>query len=214
MLDTVVEYCPALYIPSDTVFTHVVLAASYDGLSCPTAMDCHVRYTLDWEAPSPAPAGGECVAPPTPSPTEAPAAPPSPAPVGDSEDSHSNDVTPAPTPDGSGDGGGEGGNGGTAGNGGDVTASSSNGGGGGGGSSSTSSNVPVVNNYLSRSVVKCSEAWANCTTLETSTRYEERWAGQGCTKLESMVGQVGVGLYFRVTSDMIYDTINYSVLIV
>lgn len=167
MLETAVEYCPASHIPFDAVTTQVLLRSSYNGIPCPSAMDCQVRYTLDWEAPSPAP-GGNCAAPPTSSPTHAPS-PPSPSPVAGA------------------DGGGNGSGSGVVST---PPPTDSEGGGGGGGGT-----VPPQASYLS-SAVRCSEAWANCTTLETNGSYQANWNGQGCSKLETVVGQVGVFLCF------------------
>ena len=153
MLDTIVEYCPPTRVPSDDADLHrVLLVASFDGVRCSSAMDCRVRYALDWLAPSPVSSGGACVAPPTaaPSPMPSPYQPPT---------SSTDDGTPSPT---------------WAFDGGEVADGGQN--------------------YLLRSVVRCAEAWANCSTLEAETTYGDGGEPEGgCTKLETVVGEVRIG---------------------
>lgn len=174
MLDTVVEYCPQAYLPASTAYTHVLLTASYNGVTCSSAMDCYVRYTLAWESPAPTAAldpDGSCVGPPTPSPT---ATPMTPTPLPSAKAEEEGGGTPAPP----GPYGGVVGNGVVNGSTGGVAAA-------------------VRDNYLSRAV-RCEEVWANCTTLETSVGYyhTDYSSGSGsssgaqCAKLETVVGQV------------------------
>lgn len=104
MLDTVVLYCPASVLSATTAAgtTAITLGASYDGATCPSAMECHIRYALDWQAPS-SMWEGDCVAPPTPAPTTPTSATHAPADSESDDDGESPDSTPAPTSTGGGD---------------------------------------------------------------------------------------------------------------
>lgn len=179
MLETTAEYCPPRLVPLNTATTEVLLGASYAGLPCPSAMDCRVRYTLDWDAPTPVSASGECVAPPSPAPTVAP----SPPPTGDGKSGTGGDsASGTPPPTSLGENGGSSGEGGSG-------SGEEGGGAGGGQGSEVPTPLPFRENYLSRSVVECEEEWANCSTLGTNTSY--RSAETGCAKLDTIVGEVG-----------------------
>lgn len=189
MLETSVEYCPPSHVPFDAETTEILLHASYDGVPCALAMECYVRYTLVWEtgaAPTTPSGGGkhggagaaaECVAPPTATPTLAPSTP-SPSSAHDDGTTTAPPVTtppPAGLPEGvSSSGGGSNNSDSSSGDKGEVVAF-----------------PPPRENYLSRSVVRCAEVWANCTTLETNTTYEANRVGLECAKMETVVGQVG-----------------------
>lgn len=189
MLETSAEYCPAAHVPFGTAIVQTIVAASYDGVACAPAMECHIRYTLDWETSAPGIAPGqECVAPPTPAPTPAPSISPTEDGVagneseGGSEDEDEDSTdggspTPVPATGGGSSSGGDGSN--SSGNGGGASGINDDGRG---------------SNYLSRSVVRCAEEWANCTTVEANFSYEPSSGGLECAKLETVIGEVGVML--------------------
>lgn len=176
MLDTFVEYCPPSEMPPSVTNLKLQLSTSYNGLQCPDTMECKIQYKLEWRSPSDILADG-CSESPTASPTQSPVLPsPSPASVVDASDERNS--TPSPTD--------VGGSAGVKTNG----TESVNG---------DDGSQEVTPNYLSESIL-CPEAWASCTTLETHTSYDNASvAGEGggdggeqdCTKLETVVGQVG-----------------------
>ncbi|CAN0121832.1 unnamed protein product, partial [Ectocarpus sp. 13 AM-2016] len=171
MLETVVEFCPPSHLPFQAAETQqVLLGASYDGVACAPAMSCQIRYVLQWEAPVPASSAADCVAPPSPAPTAAPVPTWSLSPTREGVD----DDDEAGGGSGSSSSGGESGGGdGDDGGGGSgfatpgPTGGGTNGGGGGGDGGGSAPGQ----NYLSRSVVLCAEAWANCSTLAANASY-------------------------------------------
>lgn len=194
MLETTAEYCPPAHLQLETEAEaealEILLGASYDGVPCASAMSCRVRYVLEWESSVPASSGGECVAPPSPAPTAAPVPPSSPSPT--TEDA---------MPDIGGGGSGGSGAPGPAGFGGAPDGYYYEDGGYGSGSGNGTVSLPSPSpgqNFLSQSVVECAEAWANCTTVAANTTYQQ--AATGCTKLETLVGQVFY--FFRAVAGM------------
>lgn len=201
MLETVVEFCPPSHLPFQAAETQqVLLGASYDGLACAPAMSCQIRYVLQWEAPVPAPSAADCVAPPSPAPTAAPvppwSLPPTREGVDDDDKAGGGGGGSGASSSGGESGGGDdddgGGGGGLATPGPTGGGTDDDGGGGGDGGGSAPGQ-----NYLSRSVVLCAEAWANCSTLAANARYSYQQpststaSGEGgCTKLETLEGQV------------------------
>lgn len=171
MLETTVEYCPPTRIPVDTEAHRVLLGASYDGVSCATGMDCRIEYSIEWTSPtpsvpSPSSSGGEteeCADPPTVAPSPIPSPSQSDTPRPDSSSGYI-EGTPSPS----------------------IVYGS--------GSGEIVGTVAGEHaNYLSQNVVRCAEEWANCSALEATTSFGGSVDGDGCTKLETAVGQVGRG---------------------
>lgn len=174
MLETTVEYCPPTRIPVNAEAHRVLLGASYDGVPCATGMDCRIEYSIEWTSPTPAvPApsssGGEteeCAAPPTAAPSPMPSPSQSDTPRPDGSSGHAAG-TPSPS----------------------VVSN-----GGGSGNGEIVGTVPGEQaNYLSQTVVRCAEEWANCSALEATTSFGGSVDGDGCTKLETVVGQARSG---------------------
>ncbi|CAB1108211.1 unnamed protein product [Ectocarpus sp. CCAP 1310/34] len=202
MLETVVEFCPPSHLPFQEAETQqVLLGASYDGVACAPAMSCQIRYVLQWEAPVPASSAADCVAPPSPAPTAAPVPTWSLSPTREGVDNDDKAGGGGGGGSGASSSGGEtrGGDGDDGGDGSGLATPGETGGGtddDGGGGSDGGGPAPGQN-YLSRSVVLCAEAWANCSTLAANTSYSYQQPAStasgegGCTKLETLQGQMG-----------------------